>query len=86
MQSLNAQTGPVLSIHQANKSLKELLEEIKTEAALFEVKGEYDVVHTIWRIEDIKKISAISFTFNAMQAIYIADGHHRSAAAARVLY
>ena len=84
MQSLNAQTGPVLSIHQANKSLKELLEEIKTEAALFEVKGEYDVVHTIWRIEDIKKISAISFTFNAMQAIYIADGHHRSAAAARV--
>jgi len=84
MLSLNAQTGPVLSVHRANQSLRELLDRIKGESALFEVTGQHDVVHTIWRVDDADAVTAISSAFNTMDAIYIADGHHRSAAAARV--
>ena len=84
MLSLNAQTGPVLSAHRADRSVKKLLAQFKTEPALFEVKGQHDVLHTIWRVDEAERISAISAAFEDMQAIYIADGHHRSAAAARV--
>ncbi len=84
MLSLNTQTGPVLGVHRANQSVKELLDRIKTETALFEVAGQHDVLHTIWRVDDAETVAAISAKLNAMQAIYIADGHHRSAAAARV--
>ncbi len=84
MLSLNAQTGPVLSAHRADRSMKKLLAQLKAEPALFEVKGQHDVLHTIWRVDEAERISAISAAFEDMQAIYIADGHHRSAAAARV--
>lgn len=84
MLSLNAQTGPVLSVHRADESVKELLTRLKTEPALFEVSGQHDVLHTIWRVDEANSIAAISAAFERLQAIYIADGHHRSAAAARV--
>ena len=84
MLSLNAQTGPVLSVYRNNKPLKNLLSDIKKNTPLFEVKGQYEVIHTIWRIEDAMTINMITSIFEEMQNIYIADGHHRSAAAARV--
>lgn len=85
MLSLNAQTGPVLSAYRANRSLKDILDRIKTEEpALFAVKGQHDVLHTIWRAADAGTVATISGIFEEMDAIYIADGHHRSAAAARV--
>ncbi len=84
MSSLNAQTGPVLSVHRADPSLKTLLSRVTQGPALLEVKGPRGVEHSIWRVADNGTIGEISSAFNAMDAIYIADGHHRSAAAARV--
>ena len=84
MLSLNTQTGPVLSVCRTNQVLKKLLDSVKKNTPLFEAKGQYDVIHTIWRVEDGTTINAITAIFEDMQSIYIADGHHRSAAAARV--
>jgi uncharacterized protein (DUF1015 family) len=84
MLSLNAQTGPVLSVYRTNQALKNLIDNIKKNTSLFEVEGQYKVIHTIWRVEDAITINAITAIFEDMQNIYIADGHHRSAAAARV--
>lgn len=86
MLSLNAQTGPVLSVHRADRAVKSLLARLKTGPALFEVEGQHEVLHTIWRIDEAEAIEAISTAFEGMEAIYIADGHHRSAAAARVAH
>jgi len=84
IESLNAQTGPVLSAYRADAAIKASLEELKTGALLFETAGQHDVVHSVWRVDDPTQVAALSERFNAMNAIYIADGHHRSAAAARV--
>lgn len=51
---------------------------------------EYDFVaadgfgHTFWKIEDDKTIDSITKIFENIPALYVADGHHRTAAAARV--
>jgi len=82
--SLNAQTGPVLSVYRANDTVKTLLELAKDTPPILDVTGQHDVVHTLWRIDDSDAVTALSAAFEAMNAIYIADGHHRSAAASRV--
>ncbi|MFL2546927.1 MAG: DUF1015 domain-containing protein [Candidatus Rariloculaceae bacterium] len=82
--SLNAQTGPVLSVYRADAGLKSMLAGIKQTPPLLDVVGQYDVAHTLWKVDDPDQIASISAAFEAMNAIYIADGHHRSAAASRV--
>ncbi len=82
--SLNAQTGPVLSVYRANDTVKTLLEVVKGTPPILDVTGQHDVVHTLWRIDDPDAVTALSDAFESMNAIYIADGHHRSAAASRV--
>ena len=42
------------------------------------------VRHSVWRIEDAAALDRLTQAFDAMPALYIADGHHRSAAASRV--
>ena len=83
MLAVKAQTGLVLSAYRADPELKALFDEVKTRPPLLEVKGQYEVTHTVWDVADVDKVTAVSAAFNRMQAIYIADGHHRSAAAAR---
>ena len=82
--ALNAQTGPVLSVYRANADVKAILETAKAKSPVVDVVGQYDVTHTLWRIDDEATVTELTNTFEAMDAIYIADGHHRSAAASRV--
>jgi uncharacterized protein (DUF1015 family) len=49
-----------------------------------EAKGPNDVLHSIWRISEPRRVEALSAELNGLDGLYIADGHHRSAAAARV--
>ncbi len=48
------------------------------------VTADDDVSHELWVIEETGMIQDFTRRFDALPAIYIADGHHRSAAAARV--
>lgn len=84
MASLNAQTGPVLSAYRADAQLKRLLDEAKQAEPVIDVLGPHDVTHTLWRVDDPASVAAITEAFETLGVIYIADGHHRSAAAARV--
>jgi uncharacterized protein (DUF1015 family) len=51
---------------------------------LVDVTADDGVQHTFWVIDDDATIQKISEGFEAMPAIYIADGHHRSASASRI--
>lgn len=84
MLALKAQTGPVLSAYRARDDLRALIDEVTARPALFEVAGQHDVKHTVWRIVAPDQLGAVTAAFNGMDALYIADGHHRSAAGARV--
>jgi uncharacterized protein (DUF1015 family) len=49
-----------------------------------DVTADDGVRHTLWAMRDRQQIGAITAAFDAMPCLYIADGHHRSAAASRV--
>ncbi len=84
IEALNAQTGPVLLAYRSSAPLKALLAEATAGEPLLSASAEDGVSHRIWAITDARRIAQISEQFDAMDALYIADGHHRSAAAMRV--
>jgi uncharacterized protein (DUF1015 family) len=81
--TLNAQTGPVLLAYRASDALRELLAVATNAAPLFSVTGPNDVVHTVWATAPATD-ATLDAELEALGVLYIADGHHRSAAAARV--
>jgi len=84
IEALNAQTGPVLLAYRKHVEIQNILTAVTGAEPLYEVKGDNNVAHMIWRITDAATIERITAAFAAMDALYIADGHHRSAAASRV--
>jgi uncharacterized protein (DUF1015 family) len=84
IEALNAQTGPVLSAFHGNPHIAGLLGRATQGAPLFAVEGPHAVVHSLWQIDDAGRVGEFVAAFEALGVLYIADGHHRSAAAARV--
>ena len=82
--SLNAQTGPVMSAYPDAPEVDAILEEAALDAPDADATDTDDVRHSLWVIRDPRIVERLSHAFNAMRCVYIADGHHRSAAAARV--
>lgn len=83
IETTGAQTGPVFTVHHQDKALAAIVARKTAEkpAYALELNG---VSHTLWVVDTDADIAAISAAFDAMKVIYIADGHHRSAAASRV--
>lgn len=84
IKALNAQTGPVLLAYKSQPDMDAILSQTETGEPVVDVKADDGVQHTFWVIEDEATIKKLTDGFNAMKAVYIADGHHRSAAASRV--
>ena len=83
IEALNAQTGPVLLAYPDSAAIDALLAAGTESDAIADVVTD-GVRHTTWAITDEAAIAAIGKAFDTLPALYIADGHHRSAAAARV--
>ena len=81
---LNAQTGPVLLAYKSQADMDAILAQVATTQPVVDVTADDGVQHTFWVIDDEATIAKITAGFDAMNAIYIADGHHRSASASRV--
>ncbi len=84
IEALNAQTGPVLLAYPESPEADALIAQATQTAPVADVTADGGVRHTIWKIEDAAAIARITAVFDAMPSLYIADGHHRSAAASRV--
>jgi uncharacterized protein (DUF1015 family) len=84
MEALNAQTGPVLAAYPAAPALDALLAAAARGEPDTDVLADGGVRHSIWPVRDRALVERIGALFDALPAIYIADGHHRSAAASRV--
>src|SRR5205085_3716401 len=81
---VNAQTGPVMMGYPAAPAIDAMLARAATHAADADVTAEDGIRHQLWVIDDDTTIAALTRAVDALPALYIADGHHRSAAAARV--
>ena len=82
--AINAQTGPVMHAYPAAPEIDSLIAGSAKGAPLIDVTAEDGVRHQLWIVDDKTEIAAITSAFDALPALYICDGHHRSAAAARI--
>ncbi len=82
--SLGAQTGPVFLAYRHNNTIDALVERLTAAAPDMDVTADDGVRHTLWAIHEPGAVQIITETFDSMERLYIADGHHRSAAASRV--
>jgi uncharacterized protein (DUF1015 family) len=84
IEAINAQTGPVMMGYPAAPEIDAMLAKAAAGAPDVDVTADDGVRHQMWVVSDDATIAALTRAFDALPAIYIADGHHRSAAAARV--
>ena len=85
IRTVGAQTGPALLINKDLPEIKALLKKIvTTREPAFSVVGDHDVRHSLWIVDNDAEIKTIQDAFAAQNEAYIADGHHRSAAATRL--
>lgn len=80
----NAQVGPVFLTYQASQQIDELINKATSREAVYDFTAEDGIQHTVWVIDDEKMVASIRQAFAAVPALYVADGHHRSAAAMRI--
>ena len=83
IEAVGAETGPVFTVHHPDPGLADAVARATADMPAYEV-GLDGVRHTLWVVDDPAGIDFINTRFDAMDVIYIADGHHRSAAASRV--
>lgn len=81
----NANTEPVFLTYRDDEAIRELVEEFAdSHSPVYDFTGGDGVGHTLWVVDERHIINAISAFFSAIPALYIADGHHRSASAYEV--
>jgi uncharacterized protein (DUF1015 family) len=83
MLALRAQTGPVFLTHKVSPAVDAAVERAAaSQPPLFDFTAPDGVQHTVWRVHGADEREIIA-AFAEIPALYIADGHHRAASAAR---
>ena len=82
--ALAAQTGPVMMAYPHAPEIDRALKRATERDPDVAVTADDDVTHELWVLNDAAVIDDFTAKFDALPALYIADGHHRFAAAARV--
>ena len=82
--TLNAQTGPVFLVYPSTDSIDGILNQVSARQPDMDVTAKDGVRHELWVVSDSRLVQSLTDSFEALDALYVADGHHRSAAASRV--
>jgi uncharacterized protein (DUF1015 family) len=80
--AVGAQTGPVFLIYRVTEGIRSVTASARLRKPLFDFEASDRIQHTVWRF-DAPEATTLIGEFAAIPAMYIADGHHRAAAAAR---
>ena len=82
MIAIGAQTGPVFLTYRASKDVDAVVARVVHGPPLFDFTAADGVGHEVWRVPPAEN-QAIVDAFAGIENLYIADGHHRAASAAR---
>jgi uncharacterized protein (DUF1015 family) len=82
MLALRAQTGPAFLTYRAVPAIDAVVERAAAQPPLLDVAAADGVQHTVWRVDEGERRALVE-AFRAVETLYIADGHHRAASAAR---
>jgi len=80
----SAQTGPIFLAYKESAKLDDIIKAQTAKEPLFDFVAEDGVQHTVWATDNAEVDEAIKAAFEALDALYIADGHHRAASAVKV--
>jgi uncharacterized protein (DUF1015 family) len=84
IESLDAQTGPAFLVYRSVPGLRQVTESVMASAPDVDFLAPDGVQHTAWSVGDAETMTQVEQGFAQLSRLYIADGHHRTAAAARV--
>lgn len=82
--TLSAQTGPIFLAYKSNDILNRIVNKVMEGDALYDFTSDDCIRHRVFVIDDSEDIAAVKDAFEKINAIYIADGHHRCASAVKV--
>ena len=82
--TVGAHTGPVFLACRSTEGLQTLQEELMGSEPEYDFEADDGIRHTLWRVGDAEDLRKASTEYAAIDAFYIADGHHRAASAHRV--
>jgi len=80
----NAHTGPIFLTYRDNDEINAIVEKFTAKKPIIDFIAEDGIRHQVWRIGDPNVIDKIELILGSVPEFYVADGHHRSAAAAIV--
>jgi uncharacterized protein (DUF1015 family) len=84
MKYLNAQVGPVFLTYRVKREIDTLIDKITQQTPEYDFETPDKVKHIFWVVRDGDSINNLVNEFDKIDYLYVADGHHRSAAAQRV--
>ncbi|MBA4421680.1 MAG: DUF1015 domain-containing protein [Syntrophus sp. (in: bacteria)] len=82
--TVGAQTGPVMLTYRRREAIDRLAERVAARPPEYDFTAGDGVGHTVWVLSDPAEIRDVVEGFAPVESLYIADGHHRAAAAATV--
>lgn len=85
VETCEAQTGPIFLAYRANEVLQGIIAKTKaSQKPVYDFTSEDEITHRVWCVSEEADVEAIKNTFDNIDQIYIADGHHRCASAVKV--
>ena len=83
--ALNANTGPIFLTYRAKDEVTAIMQTwANAHTPVYDYVAEDGISHTVWVIDDKSVIDTLVTAFAQIPALYIADGHHRTASAVKV--
>ncbi len=79
----NANAEPVFLTYRAQTEIDAIVDAVRASAPLYDITTPDGIAHAVWRIADPAMIAKLIELFRGVEALYIADGHHRTASAVR---
>lgn len=79
-----AQTGPIFLTYKADDTINALMAQCMGKEPVYDFTTEDEIRHTLYVVDEVAKIKAIEQAFDRIKTLYVADGHHRLAAASRI--
>lgn len=82
--ALDAQDEPVFLISRRSADVDAVLSRVTAREPAVDLVSRDGISHTVWVVDDPAEVGALRLALAATGDLYVADGHHRSAAASRV--
>jgi uncharacterized protein (DUF1015 family) len=80
----DANTGPIFLTYKAKEEIEKIVSYYTEKTPIYNFVSEDGISHIVWIIECDKDLETLTKLFEAVDYLYIADGHHRAASAVKV--